>query len=292
MQTKQLQRKVAMTGATGFVGTRLQKKLTFNGWQIIPLGRADFQCEDKVLAKKLTGADAVINLAGAPVLGRWTEKFKKNLYDSRITLTRKLIRVISLMEKKPEAFLSASAIGIYSSEGDQTEENHNVASTFLGKLASDWEKAALEAENVGMRTVILRLGVVLGNGGGALQKMMPAFKLGVGGTIGSGGQALSWIHIDDLIEACKVILNDQSCKGLYNLVAPRPATNRELTKELGGILSRPTILPLPEFILKILFGEGAQILTDGQKVYPKRLLETGFSYQYPNLTSALKACLH
>nr|MBF0222082.1 TIGR01777 family protein [Desulfobulbaceae bacterium] len=285
------QKTVALTGATGFVGTYLQKTLTIKGWKVIPLGRIDFQCEESVLAKKIAGVEVIINLAGAPVLGRWTESFKKNLYDSRITLTTKLVRAISLMEKKPEAFLSASAIGIYASEGDHTEENNYRADTFLGNLAGAWEDAALAAESLGVRATVLRLGVVLGKDGGALQKMLPAFKLGVGGTIGSGKQAFSWIHLEDLTKVFETVISDQSCRGIYNVTAPEPATNRELTKELGRILSRPTILPVPEFVLNILFGEGAQILTTGQKVYPKRLLDAGFSFKYPTLNSALKACL-
>jgi hypothetical protein len=285
------QKIIAMTGSTGFVGTELQKQLGSVGWKIIPLGRPDFQGEAIDLAEKLTGAQVIINLAGAPVIGRWTKPYKKKLYESRVVLTRKLVTAISLMAAKPESLISTSAVGIYASEGSHTEENYTRADTYLGRLATEWEDAALAAEKLGVRTVIFRLGVVFGREGGALLKMLLPFKLGLGGTIGTGEQALSWIHINDLVNAYEAAVKERSFHGIYNLSAPEPTTNKELTKTLGQLLSRPTLLPVPAFVLYLLFGEGAQILTSGQKAYPKRLQEAGYTFQFGHLRTALKNCL-
>jgi uncharacterized protein (TIGR01777 family) len=282
---------VAMTGATGFVGKKLQRNFGIAGYKIIALTRSDFQGEPEKLAAKISKAQAVINLAGAPVISRWTEQYKKTLYDSRVTLTKKLIAAISLLETKPETLISTSAIGIYAAEGTHTEEHYVLADNFLGKLALDWEEAALKAEDFGVRTTIFRLGVVLGKNGGALKKMMLPFKLGLGGIIGSGEQHFSWIHIADVIAAYESAFKDSSYSGIYNLTAQEVTTNRGFTKELGRTLSRPTILPVPGFILKGRFGEGAQVLTSGQNAYPKRLLDAGFPFQFVNLRDALKNCV-
>lgn len=281
-----------MSGATGFVGSNLQKHLKTAGWKIIPVGRADFQGESADLAQKLSGTRIIVNLAGAPVIGRWTERYKKILYESRVILTRKLVAAIALMPQKPETLISASAVGIYATTGRHTEHKYTQADTFLGKLVSEWEGTALTAENYGVRTVIFRFGIVLGKDGGALQKMLLPFKLGLGGAIGTGEQALSWIHIDDLTHVHEAAINDRSYRGIYNLTAPEPTTNKELTRELGRLLSRPTVLPVPAFVLSLLFGEGAQVLTSGQRVYPQRLLEAGFTFQFGRLSDALKDCLH
>jgi len=287
----QSQKIIAMTGATGFVGSHLRSVLKSAGWQIIALGRAEFQRDEKDLARQLAGARVIINLAGAPVIHRWTRRYKMKLYESRVELTKKLVTAISLMPQKPETLISASAIGFYDSTGSHTEEKYTQADTFLGKLSAEWEDAALAAENCGVRTVIFRLGVVLGKDGGALQKMLPPFKLGLGGTIGNGRQAFSWIHIEDLLHAHQVAIKDLTYRGIYNLTAPEPTTNKEFTRKLGRQLSKPTVLPVPAFVLSLIFGEGAQVLTSGQKVYPQRLLASGFTFQFGRLNDALQDCL-
>lgn len=285
------QRAMAITGATGFVGRNLCQRLAAAGWRIIPLGRADFGGDHQSLAGKLAGVQGVINLAGAPVIGRWTERYKRILYESRVLLTRKLVAALALTEVKPEVLISTSAVGIYAADGSHAEDSLTMAENFLGKLASEWEAAARTAEAYGVRTVIFRLGVVLGKDGGSLKKMLLPFKLGLGGTLGNGAQPFSWIHLDDLLRGYETVLHDRSYSGIYNLTAPEPSTNQGLTTELGQLLARPTMLPLPAWLLALLFGEGAQVLTSGQRVYPQRLLAAGFSFRYPRLRQALQACL-
>jgi uncharacterized protein (TIGR01777 family) len=168
---------------------------------------------------------------------------------------------------------------------------HSLATDFLGSLTRDWEQAALEAQGLNIRTVIFRFGMVLGKDGGALQSMLPPFKAGIGGAIGDGRQPFSWVHIEDLAHAFTAAIEDERFKGVYNLTAPNPTTNRELTKTLGKILKRPTVFRVPAFVLKLQFGEGAQVLVKGQRVVPQRLLEGGFDFEFPDLETALRDCV-
>jgi uncharacterized protein (TIGR01777 family) len=283
--------RVAMSGASGLVGSFLSRRLRERGWEVMALTRDDFSAGPHQLARRLDGADTIVNLAGAPILGRWSEAYKRLLYDSRVGITGKLIDACSLLPKKPTTFLSTSAIGYYSSTDVHTEDRYVAADDFLGDLCRHWEEEALRAEPLGCRTVIFRLGVVLAKNGGALQKMILPFKLGLGGRIGSGSQAFSWIHIEDLAGVFLAAISDASFQGIYNVTAPEPATNNELTKALAGVLGRPALLPLPEFVLRLKFGEGAQVLTKGQRVVPKRLLDSGYQFQFSDLTTAVEDCV-
>lgn len=282
---------IAMSGATGFVGTSLGRRFADNGWQIIPLGRKEFSLPTADLAELLARADCIVNLAGAPVLGRWTPEYKKIMRQSRVALTEKLVNACVLLEEKPKVFLSASAIGCYTATATHTEEKHVLADDFLGKLVRDWEQAALKAKDLGLRTAIFRFGVVLGPKGGALAKMITPFRLGLGGRIGTGHQPFSWIHIDDLVRAFETAINTSGYEGIYNLTAPTPTTNAGLTRALGLALSRPTFLPVPVFVLRMLFGEGAQVLTSGQSVLPQRLLDSGFVFDFPTIAEAVADCV-
>ncbi len=282
---------IAITGASGFVGSNLCRRFKKNGWEIIALDRGEFASTSEELAKRIDGIDVIVNLAGAPVIGRWSEDYKKLLYESRITLTTKLIKACKLLDEPPCAFLSASAIGCYTSTGTHTEEDNILSEDFLGNLTRDWEHEAFKAKEFGSRTTIFRFGVVLGKGGGALGKMLFPFKMGLGGTIGNGRQAFSWIHINDLVRVFEAAINDSTYEGIYNLTAPHPTTNIELTKALGRSLSRPTILPIPAFVLRLLYGEGAQVLTSGQTAIPKRLLDGGFQFDFPFINEAVSDCL-
>lgn len=282
---------IAITGASGFVGSNLCRRFEENGWQIIPLGRKEFSLSAQELAKRLQGADCIVNLAGAPVISRWTEEYKEVIYQSRVALTAKLVNACTLLETKPRVFLSASAIGCYSSTGTHTEENHVLIDGFLGKLVRDWEHEALKVQALGIRTAIFRFGVVLGQGGGALAKMLTPFRLGLGGRLGNGKQPFSWIHIKDLGRVFETAINDSSYAGLYNMTAPHPTTNAGLTRALGKALSRPTILPVPVIVLRLLFGEGAQLLTSGQAVLPQRLLDSGFRFDFPTIEAAVADCI-
>jgi len=282
---------IGMSGASGFIGSNLCRRFQENDWEIVALGRKEFALSPKELAKRMQGVDVIVNLAGAPVIHRWNEEYKKIMYRSRITLTRKLVNACILMDNTPRVFLSASAVGCYSTTGTHTEDDNNLADDFLGHLTRDWENEAFRAKEFDSRIAVFRFGVVLGQGGGALAKMISPFKLGVGGTIGNGRQPFSWIHIKDLVRVFEASINDSSYEGVYNMTAPHPTTNLGLTKALGKALSRPTILPVPGFVLRMLYGEGAQILTSGQTVLPKRLLDSGFQFDFPSIEEAVTDCL-
>jgi len=282
---------IGMSGASGFVGSDMCRKFKNNGWEIITLGREEFALSEEELAKRLQGVEVIVNLAGAPVISRWTKEYKKVIYDSRITLTRKLVSACKLLEKPPRLFLSTSAIGCYSATGTHTEDDHILADDFLGLLTREWEQEVLRAKEFGCRTVIFRFGVVLGRGGGALAKMLIPFKLGLGGTISNGKQPFSWVHLKDLTRAFETAIHDSTYEGVYNMTAPHPTTNLGLTKALGKALSRPTIFPVPKFVLRLLYGEGAQVLTSGQTVLPKRLLDSGFHFDFATIEEAVADCL-
>jgi len=281
---------IAMSGASGFIGSNLCRKFQEYDWRIVTLGREEFSLPQEKLAKRLQGVDIIVNLAGAPVINRWTEAYKKIMYQSRVTLTQKLVNACSLIENHP-VFLSASAIGCYPPTGTHTEDDNNLTDDFLGHLARDWEQEAFRAKDFGSRVAVFRFGVVLGQGGGALAKMILPFKLGIGGTIGNGRQPFSWIHIRDLVRVFEDAINTPSYEGIYNMTAPHPTTNLGLTKALGKALSRPTVFPVPGFALRLMYGEGAQVLTSGQTVLPKRLLDRGFQFDFSSIEEAVTDCL-
>jgi hypothetical protein len=233
----------------------------------------------------------VINLAGAPIIARWSEKYKKELFDSRIKTTDALVSAMGKLDIKPLVFISTSAVGFYAAGGKHSEKAFTQSSNFLGMLCKSWEESALNANKHEIRTVVFRFGVVLGKGGGALQKMLFPFKLGLGGIIGDGKQGFSWIHLEDLTRATRLAIDNVSLDGIYNMTAPTPVTNLQLTKALGKALNRPTRLPVPEFALRLLYGDGADVLIKGQHVFPQRLYEAGFTFLYPDIDSALKASI-
>lgn len=277
--------KIVITGASGFVGTNLTKMFQNDGYNVIAVNRKDLQNIEK-LTSLIDGVKAIINLAGANIIGRWSDEYKKLLYSSRLDTTTALIKAIEKSQKKPEIFISTSAVGIYANKQTYNEENIEYADDFLGKLCKDWEKKAFEAQNFGVRTVVFRFGIVMGEGG-ALAKMLLPFKFGVGGTIGDGSQAFSFIHIKDLVKAYKFVLENE-LSGTYNLTAPVSTTNKGLTKALGASLHRPTIFPVPEFVLRLIFGEGAKVLTDGQSVVPKRLIDAGFEFEFQTIEETIE----
>jgi len=282
---------IAMSGASGFVGSNLRRLFEGRGWQVTPLGRTEFLLPVEGLAQAIEGADCLVNLAGAPVIGRWSPAYKKILVESRVGLTQRLVSACAMLAHPPSVLLSASAIGCYPSLGTHTEESEVQTDDFLGGLIHDWEREASRAKDFGLRTAIFRFGVVLGRGGGALAKMIPPFRLGLGGPIGSGRQPFSWVHLNDLMRVLEAAVTDPTFSGIYNVTAPQPTTNAELTKALSLALSRPAWLPVPEFVLRILFGEGAQVLTSGQTVLPQRLLQRGFSFDFPSIEATVVDCL-
>lgn len=278
---------VAITGASGFVGTALQAMFKENGYKIIAI-RRDVAKDVAKLTEVVEQSDVIINLAGASIIARWSESYKKELYNSRIDTTKNLIEAIKNANSKPSLFISTSAVGIYTNNRSHSEFEFEYNNDFLGNLAKDWENSAFEARNFGVRCAIFRFGIVLGKSGGAFAKMVTPFRFGLGGNIGSGKQYFSFIHIKDLCRAFKFVVENSSQEGVFNLTAPNVTTNAGLTKALASALNRPAFFDVPEFVLKLIFGEGAKVLTDGQNVYPKKLLDNGFVFEFDNIETTIK----
>lgn len=292
--------KVLITGASGLVGTALQKSFGEKGYEMLLASRSEskdashiqWSTEDGFAEpERLEGLDAVIHLAGESVNGlRWTDEKKKAIRDSRVLGTRNIVEAISKLKNKPKVFVSASAIGFYGERGDEElTESSNVGSGFLADVSREWEAESRRAEDAGIRTVLLRTGIVLSKDGGALGTMLLPFKLGVGGVVGSGKQWMSWISLDDHIAAINFVIENEAIRGAVNSVSPNPITNEEFTKTMGDVLYRPTFIPLPEFAVSMLLGEmGDALLLASTKVLPKRLADAGFAFKYPELISALE----
>jgi hypothetical protein len=274
---------IAISGSNGFVGTNLFSHFENLGFEVIKISRDDLSSPES-LNDKINQADIVINLAGANIINRWSDEYKKELYKSRIDTTQKIVKTINQATFKPTLFISTSAIGIYDNKKTYDEYNAEFSDDFLSVLCQDWEE---EAQKATCRTVIFRFGIVLGNGGGALDKMLTPFKLGLGGVIGSGKQAFSFIHIEDLKNAFLYAIDNDTLHDAYNLCATIPTTNNGLTKALGNALDKPTFFKVPAFILKLQLGEGAKVLLDGQAVVPKRLKESGFKFKYETIECAI-----
>lgn len=288
--------KVAITGASGLVGRALQSELETRGHEVVavPRNRSDaalsWDAQSAFTPRDgLSGFDALINLSGEPIAQRFTEAHKKRVVDSRVGAGTAAIDGLRHAEPRPKVLLNASAIGFYGAQGrEPVDETTPCGPGFLGETTRAWEQAAAEAEQLGVRVVYLRIGVVLSPEGGALAKMLPAFKAGVGGRLGSGEQGMSFVHIDDLIAGIAFCLEHPTIEGPVNLCAPNPVSNAEFTKALGRALHRPTIIPVPGFGLKAIFGEMAQpLLLDGAYVLPKVLQEHGFTFQYETIDATL-----
>lgn len=277
---------VIISGASGFVGSSLTEFFQNKGYKVEAISRSNLENLEK-LTEQVNKSDIIINLAGANIISKWTPEYKKTLYNSRINTTKAIVEAIKKSNKKPSLFISTSAVGIYNSHEQNDESNTNYENDFLSKLCQDWESEALKAEQFGVRTVIFRFGIVMGKEG-ALKKMLLPFKLGLGGVIGNGSQAFSFIHIKDLQKAFLFVITNENQTGIFNLTTPNPTTNRGLTKALGKSLNRPTILPLPEFVLQIIFSEGAKVLTSGQKVIPKRLMDEGFVFEFDTIEKTIE----
>jgi len=279
----------------------LVNKLLSNGDDVTVISRSRIKVtklfDDKVRAiesfeeiPKEEIFDAVINLAGENIAAkRWSDEQKQKLIDSRINNTSNLISYLSELKEKPKVLVNASAIGYYGSHEDESlTENSKPNSEFTHILCKKWEDEAKKAEGIGIRTVIYRLGVVLGKGGGTIGKLELPFKLGLGGKIGSGEQYFSWVHLDDVVNAFIQAAESKKMKNIYNLTAPNAVTNKKFTKELGTALNRPTIIPMPEITVKLLFGEmGETLLLNGQRVFPKKLLDEGFKFKFEKIDEAL-----
>jgi len=294
--------RILITGASGLIGTALQKSFEEKGYEMLLASRSEPKSERDIQWNadagfadedllRLEGLDAVIHLAGESISAlRWTDEKKKAIRDSRVHGTRTMIEAFARLEKKPKVFISASAIGFYGDRGDEEmTETNSVGDTFLSEVSKEWESESRRAEDMGIRTVLLRNGIVLSKDGGALATMMTPFKLGVGGVVGSGKQWMSWVSLDDAVGIVNYALENENLRGAVNVVSPNPVTNEEFTKTLGEVLYRPTFLPLPEFAVNLVFGEmGDALLIDSTRVVPKRLLDSGFKFIYPEINSALE----
>ena len=290
-----------ISGGTGFIGRALCVDLLRAGQQAVVLTRCAAAAQQKLplgaeavedLAA-LDGADAVVNLAGESVVGgRWSAARKQALLDSRISTTVRLLRWIEGLRQRPQVLVSASAIGYYGPCGDrELDEGACAGKDFSARLCSAWEAEALKARALGLRVCLLRIGIVLGCDGGALSSLLPQFRLGLGGRMGDGRQWMSWVHRADLVALIRHLAEDPAAAGVYNGTAPQPVTNADFSRTLGRVLSRPAFLPTPGFVLRLLFGEMADLLLTGQKVLPKRALAEGFEFHHPELEGALREVL-
>lgn len=295
---------ITLTGATGFLGKRLQQHLREAGHTLHILARKvqpdqpgtryfSWIAEQGLPpAEALDRADSVIHLAGAPVAQRWTATAKHRIRTSRIEGTRHLVQALTTQTRRPATLVSASAIGYYGSRGDTVlTESSKPGQDFLAEVCREWEQQAELAAALGLRVVLIRIGVVLGPDGGALAQMLPPFRLGVGGPIAGGRQWMSWIHISDLIAIITAAATESRWHGPVNAVAPQPVTNREFTQALGEALHRPAVVPVPGFALKMLYGEMSSVILGSQRVLPKAAISAGFPYGFPQLQTALQDIL-
>jgi uncharacterized protein len=295
--------RIAITGSSGLIGSALRKSLQADGHEVVRVLRGNDSdpaalwdpARNWVRPGALEGCDAVVHLAGDSIgEGRWTEARKRQLTTSRVDATRLLVGHLATLEKRPAVFVSASAVGYYGSRGDEElDETSGPGNDFLAGLVRDWEAEAARAADHGIRTVTLRYGVVLSREGGALAKMLLPFKLGAGGRLGSGKQWMSWVSLADAAGAAAHAIATSSLDGVVNVTAPDPVTNAAFTKALGAALHRPTLVPIPGFGMKLLFGSEAAeaLLLTGQRVLPKKLLASGYTFRYPDIAGALAAAL-
>lgn len=277
---------ILIGGASGLVGRKLSASLNRAGHKVTGLSRADFSGPEAELLQKVSGSEVIINLSGAPIVARWTEAYKKEILHSRIMTTGRLVDIMLKSPVEPRLFISTSAVGIYPEGKIFTEENAAYGNDFLADVCKSWELEAMKASGE-VKVAVFRLGVVLAKEGGALQKLLLPFRLGLGGPVAGGKQGFSWIHVDDLIRAYLFVI-EKNIAGVFNLTAPEITDNAGFTKELGKVVKRPALIPLPAFALKLVYGEGASALISGQKVLPYRLQQEGFVFRFPKLKEALE----
>ncbi len=292
-----------VTGGSGFIGRHFCRAMTDTEWSIIVLSR-NIQVAKKILPIKIRFisdlnelepsvlVDAVLNLAGESLAqGRWTKARKSSIYESRVDFTTQLFQFFRNRGQAPNLLLTGSAVGFYGSGCESVDESGSWNDGFSHRLCAAWEQSALQFEDLGTRVCVIRTGIVLGELG-ALAKMLTPFKLCLGGPIGKGRQFMSWIHIKDMVGILQFCLSDSRLKGPINATSPNAVTNKEFTRTLASILNRPAVIPLPEIMVKVFFGEmGSELLLQGQKVYPKRILAAGFEYEFSDLRSALSNIL-
>ena len=299
--------RVTVTGATGLLGPALVAALQQRGAEVTVLSRDPDRARERLgevqavgwdlmaeaaPAEAVTGRDAVFHLAGEPVAQRWSAHAKQAIRDSRVTGTRNLLEGISSATARPAVLISSSAIGYYGRHGEEPiDEDAPPGSDFLAQVCVEWEAQAARAAELGVRVVMVRTGVVLDTDGGALEKMLTPFRLGVGGPVAGGRQYVSWIHTDDLVGLALAAMDGEEWSGPINATAPEPVTNGQLSRELGRVLHRPALLPVPGFALSLLYGEMAEIVTRGARVVPAKPLVLGYEFMHPRLPEALRSAV-
>lgn len=303
------QRRIVVTGATGLIGSRLVRQLTERGDSVVALVRDTARARERVPAgvelvrwshdstadewqRHIDGADAIVNLAGATVGQRWTDSQKRRIRESRVAGTRHLVDAIRDASRRPSVLVNASAVGCYGVKPAGTvTESSPPGDDFLAQVCQEWEAEASRAIDYGVRVAFVRSGIVLDPNGGALKRLLLPFRMFVGGPIGSGDQPMPWVHIDDDVRMFLWALDDESVSGPLNATAPDVRSNRDFSRELGRALGRPSALPVPEFVLRLILGEGAEIVTGGQWVLSERAQALGFRFDHTNLGEALQSLL-
>lgn len=301
--------RVVVSGATGFVGRSLSRALVARGYEVVALTRdpdaAKTKLPESVRAERwdpndaaalvpgVDGAQAVVHLAGEQAVGkRWSERVKREIMDSRVHGAERLVSAIERASNRPKVLVSSSGVGYYGPHGDEAlHEKAPAGADYLARVTIAWEGAASRAEALGVRVVRTRFGIVFGKGGGALVEMVKPFKLFVGGPIGTGKQMVSWIHLDDVVSALVLSIEDESLSGAVNVVSPNAVRNEDLARHIGAVLKRPSAIPVPEVALRIRFGEGADALVTGQNAVPAVLQSKGFTWKYPEVKGALEEAL-
>ena len=300
--------RVTLTGATGLLGTRLVRTLRERGDEVTVLSRSPDKARQALggdveahhwdpgagpaPAEALAGRDAVVHLAGENVAQRWSDGAKRRIHDSREQGTRHLVEGLRAAEPRPAALVSSSAVGYYGPHGEEElPEDTPPGDDFLARVCVVWEREAQAAEALGMRVVRVRTGVVLDKDGGALGKMLPFFKAGVGGPVAGGRQLMPWVHADDVAGIYLRAIDDAAWSGAVNATAPRPVSNKDFSKALGRALHRPAIAPVPAFAIQLLYGDMSEIVTKGQNAVPRRTLELGYRHRHPDLDEALRTAL-
>ena len=292
--------RIAVSGASGFIGSAVVRRLEREGHQVSRLVRGVAKAGEihwipagALDTAPLEGLDAVVHLAAENISGRWTHGKKSRIVNSRVQGTLTIAASLARLQQKPKVLVSASAIGFYGSRGDETlDESSAPGGDFLAEVARQWEAATEAASRAGIRVAMMRFGVVLGGSGGALKKMLGPFKMGVGGRMGSGQQWMSWVALEDAAGAVEHAIANGSVRGPVNVVAPNPVRNAGFTKVLGEVLHRPTVFPMPEFAVKLAFGEmGESLLLGSQRVAPKKLQESGYQFKFPELKEALESAI-
>src|SRR5579863_63778 len=293
--------KVLVSGASGLIGSAVVPALRSRGYEVTRLvrggasGKGDIAWDTSrpLAPESVSGFDAVVHLAGESIVGRWTDAKKKRVRESRAQGTRNLAEALAATPQRPRVFISASAIGFYGDRGEETlREESSSGSGFLPEVCREWEAAAEPAATAGIRTAQMRFGVVLSASGGALGKMLPPFRMGVGGIVGGGRQWMSWIDIDDVVGAIQHAMKTDALRGPVNVVGPKPVRNAEFTKTLASVLSRPAIFPMPAFAARLVFRQMAdELLLASQRVEPAKLMASGYVFRQPELRPALENIL-